>query len=57
VRHLAWQRGKQSQVELWSLPYLAHAYPAGTRVVTPGRFVEQAPIDATVEIARFFGLD
>jgi poly(hydroxyalkanoate) depolymerase family esterase len=57
VRHQMWPDGKRRQVELWSLPHLPHAYPAGTRVVVPGRYVEQAPIDATVEIARFFGLD
>jgi poly(hydroxyalkanoate) depolymerase family esterase len=57
VQHLAWPDGRRPQVELWSLPHLPHAYPAGTRLVTPGRFVEQAPIDATTEIARFFGLD
>jgi poly(hydroxyalkanoate) depolymerase family esterase len=57
VRHQTWSAGKQRLVELWSLPHLPHAYPVGSRVVAPGRFVEQAPIDATAEIARFFGLD
>jgi poly(hydroxyalkanoate) depolymerase family esterase len=63
MQHLAWPRGgawphgRRPQVELWSLPDLPHAYPAGTRAIASGRFVEQAPIDATVEIARFFGLD
>jgi hypothetical protein len=38
-------------------PASAHAYPAGTRVVVPGHYVEQAPVDATAGIARFFGLD
>jgi poly(hydroxyalkanoate) depolymerase family esterase len=51
VTHRRWP------VELWSLPLLPHAYPAGTRVVTPGHYVEQAPVDATTGIARFFGLD
>jgi poly(hydroxyalkanoate) depolymerase family esterase len=57
VRHQMWPNGRQSQVELWSLPNLPHAYPAGDRIVTPGRFVEQAPVDATAGIARFFELD
>lgn len=57
VQHRVWPDGTQRAVELWSLPHLAHAYPAGTRVVPPGRFVEQAPVDATAGIARFFGLD
>jgi feruloyl esterase len=57
VQHRMWSNGEQRLVELWSLPYLPHAYPVGTRVIAPGRFVEQAPVDATVEIARFFGLD
>jgi poly(hydroxyalkanoate) depolymerase family esterase len=57
VQHQTWSAGNQPLVELWSLPHLPHAYPVGTRVVAPGRFVEQAPIDATAEIAHFFGLD
>jgi poly(hydroxyalkanoate) depolymerase family esterase len=57
VQHRMWPGGEQRQVELWSLPHLAHAYPAGARVVVHGRFVDVAPIDATKEIARFFGLD
>jgi poly(hydroxyalkanoate) depolymerase family esterase len=57
IRHRTWPDGNQRLVEFWSLPHLAHAYPAGARVVAAGRFVEQAPIDATAEIARFFGLD
>jgi poly(hydroxyalkanoate) depolymerase family esterase len=57
VQHRVWPDGTQRAVELWSLPNLAHAYPAGTRIVPPGRFVDQAPVDATAAIARFFGLD
>jgi poly(hydroxyalkanoate) depolymerase family esterase len=57
VQHRVWPDGTRRSVELWSLPHLGHAYPAGTRVVAPGRFVEQAPVDATAGIARFFGLD
>jgi poly(hydroxyalkanoate) depolymerase family esterase len=57
VTHQMWPDAKHSLVELWSLPHLPHAYPAGTHVVAPGRFVQQAPVDATVEIARFFALD
>jgi poly(hydroxyalkanoate) depolymerase family esterase len=57
VKHQMWRDGKEQSVELWSLPHFPHAYPAGTRVVPPGRFVAQAPVDATAEIARFFGLD
>jgi poly(hydroxyalkanoate) depolymerase family esterase len=56
VRHRTWPDGTQNLVEQWSLPHLPHAYPVGTRVVAPGRFVEQAPVDATAAIARFFGL-
>ena len=57
VQHRVWPDGTRRSVELWSLPHFSHAYPAGTRVVPPGRFVEQAPVDATAAIARFFGLD
>lgn len=57
VRHQTWSDGKQPLVELWSLPHLLHAYPIGPTVVAPRRFIEPSPIDATVEIARFFGLD
>jgi poly(3-hydroxybutyrate) depolymerase len=57
VKHQMWPDGKHRQVELWSLPHLPHAYPVGTRIVVPGHFVQQSPIDATAEIARFFGLD
>jgi poly(hydroxyalkanoate) depolymerase family esterase len=57
VQHRMWPDGTQRLVELWSLPHLPHAYPAGTRVIAPGRFVEQAPVDATAGISRFFGLD
>jgi poly(hydroxyalkanoate) depolymerase family esterase len=57
VRHQMWPNGRKSQVELWSLPLLPHAYPVGDRVVESGRYVEQAPVDATASIARFFGLD
>jgi poly(hydroxyalkanoate) depolymerase family esterase len=57
VRHRMWPHGTQPLVELWSLPNFPHAYPAGARVVTPGHFVEPAPVDATEGIARFFGLD
>jgi poly(hydroxyalkanoate) depolymerase family esterase len=57
VKHQIWAHGGQSMVELWTLPHLPHAYPVGTRAAAPGRFVEPAPVDATAEIARFFGLD
>ena len=57
VSHRMWPGDTDRRVELWSLPHLPHGYPVGTRVVTPGHFVEQAPVDATAEIARFFGLD
>ena len=57
VQHQKWPEGPQPLVELWSLPDLPHAYPAGSRMVTPGRFVERAPVDATAWIARFFRLD
>jgi poly(hydroxyalkanoate) depolymerase family esterase len=56
VQHRTWPDGRQRLVELWSLPQLPHAYPAGNRVAAPGRFVEPAPVDATAGIARFFGL-
>ena len=57
VQHQTWSEGKQPLVELWSLPHLPHAYPVGTRVVAPKPFIQPAPADATIEIARFFGLD
>ncbi|HEY1412052.1 MAG TPA: PHB depolymerase family esterase, partial [Rhodopila sp.] len=46
VQHRTWPDGKKRLVELWSIPHFAHAYPAGTRTVTPGQYVEQAPVDA-----------
>ena len=57
VHHRTWPDGKHPLVESWSLPQMPHAYPVGARVVPPGHFVEQAPVDATANIARFFGLD
>jgi poly(hydroxyalkanoate) depolymerase family esterase len=51
-----WSDGRRTEVELWSLPLMAHGYPVGTRVVQPGRFMLQAPVDATKAIARFFQL-
>jgi poly(hydroxyalkanoate) depolymerase family esterase len=57
VQHRTWPDGKRRLVELWSIPHFPHAYPAGTRAVTPGQYVEQAPVDATDGIARFFGLE
>ena len=57
VLHRVWPDDKKRLVELWTLPTLPHAYPAGTRAVTPGTFVEPAPVDATANIARFFALD
>jgi poly(hydroxyalkanoate) depolymerase family esterase len=57
VQHRMWPDGTHRLVELWSLPHMPHAYPVGSRVVPPGHFVQQAPIDATAGIARFFGLD
>jgi poly(hydroxyalkanoate) depolymerase family esterase len=52
-----WPSRGQPLVEHWSLPNLAHAYPVGEGVVVRGRFVEQAPVDATSAIAWFFSLD
>jgi poly(3-hydroxybutyrate) depolymerase len=57
VLRQVWPDARQPVVELWSLSRLAHAYPAGTRNVAPGRFVAPTPIDATASIAGFFGLD
>jgi poly(hydroxyalkanoate) depolymerase family esterase len=57
IEHWMWPDGRQPIVEQWSLPKLAHAYPVGEGVVVRGRFVEQAPVDATGAIARFFSLD
>ena len=56
VSQRTWPDATHTLVEQWSLPHLPHAYPVGTRAVTPGRFVAQAPVDATAGIARFFGL-
>jgi poly(hydroxyalkanoate) depolymerase family esterase len=56
VEHRVWSDAAGPQVELWSLPLMAHGYPAGSRVVQPGHFVLQAPVDATEAIGRFFGL-
>lgn len=57
VRHRVWPDGLHPLVESWSLPDFPHAYPVGARVAVPGRFVEQAQVDATSGIARFFGLE
>jgi poly(hydroxyalkanoate) depolymerase family esterase len=57
VIHRTWPDGKTRLVELWSLPLLAHAYPAGIHAVASGPFVEPSSVDATAGIARFFGLD
>jgi poly(3-hydroxybutyrate) depolymerase len=56
VMHREWPGPSAIAVELWSLPMLGHGYPVGTRVVPPGRFMLQAPVDATDAIARFFHL-
>jgi len=57
IEHRMWPSRGKPVVEHWSLPNLAHAYPVGASVAVQGRFVEQAPVDATSAIARFFGLD
>jgi poly(hydroxyalkanoate) depolymerase family esterase len=57
IEHRMWPGRGQPMVEHWSLPNLAHAYPVGEGVVVRGRFVEQAPVDATGAMARFFSLD
>jgi poly(hydroxyalkanoate) depolymerase family esterase len=57
VAHRMWPDGRKPIVEFWSLSRLPHAYPAGSRIGAPGRFVEPAEVDATDCIARFFGLD
>jgi poly(hydroxyalkanoate) depolymerase family esterase len=57
VLHRSWSDKTGCQVEQWSLPLMPHGYPVGTRVVRPGQFMLQAPIDATASIARFFDLD
>lgn len=57
VTHRTWPDGKTRLVELWSLPRLPHAWPAGTRDTASAHFIEHAPVDATPAIARFFGLD
>lgn len=57
VWHRSWPAEPHGLVEAWSLPRFPHAYPAGARPVAPKRYVEQAPVDATESIARFFMLD
>ena len=57
VWHRSWPAEPNGLVEAWSLPKFPHAYPAGARPVAPGHYVEQAPVDATERIARFFMLD
>jgi len=52
VRHRIWAPA----VESWTLEGFPHAYPVGDRSVEPGHFVAPAKVDATAEIARFFGL-
>jgi len=57
IEHRTWPDRRRPLVEHWSLPNLPHAYPIDERAVVPGRFVQQAPVDATANIARFFELD
>lgn len=57
VWHRSWPAEPNGLVEAWSLPKFPHAYPAGARPAEPRHFVEQAPVDATEKIARFFMLD
>jgi feruloyl esterase len=57
IEHRTWPDRRQKLVEYWSLPDLPHAYPASEHTVVRGRFVQQAPVDATANIARFFELD
>jgi poly(3-hydroxybutyrate) depolymerase len=56
IERRTWPNEGQPAVEQWTLPNLPHAYPVGERKEFRGRFIEQAPVDATAEIARFFGL-
>ncbi len=56
VVHRAWSDSAGTPVELWSLPLMPHGYPVGARVVRPGSFMLQAPVDATDAIGAFFGL-
>jgi poly(3-hydroxybutyrate) depolymerase len=51
-----WPDRRQPLVEHWSLTNLPHAYPVNEHAVVRGRFVQQAPVDATANIARFFNL-
>ena len=56
ARRLAWPAEGQPVVEYWTIPGFRHAYP----VLGEGGkrdFIENAPVDATAEIGRFFGLD
>lgn len=55
TRHRAWGTPARRAIEWWTVPGMAHGYPieAGSR---SDRFVIAAGIDATEEIARFWGL-
>ena len=55
VRHRAWGKASGPAVEEWTIAGMAHGYPiqAGAPL---DRFVVAAGIDATTEIARFWGL-
>jgi poly(hydroxyalkanoate) depolymerase family esterase len=57
IEHRTWPDRRRPLVEHWSLPNLPHAYPIDEHAVVRGRFVQQAPVDATANIARFFALD
>ena len=56
VRYAAWSHaGVLPGVERWTLSGVDHAYPIGPGG-RPGRWVTPTAIDATAEIAAFFGL-
>ena len=55
VRRRRWDGSANPALESWTVDGMAHGYPIGGRDVAD-RFVVRAPIDATAEIARFWGL-
>ncbi len=58
VRHRTWEQDGENAVESWTIQGMGHGYPArpvdGRTVSDP--YVLPAEVDATTEIARFWGL-
>jgi poly(hydroxyalkanoate) depolymerase family esterase len=56
VRCRRWGDQADPDVELWTIDGMAHGYPIKRGLGQASQFVLEAPISATLEIARFWGL-